>query len=194
MIKVGLTGNIGTGKSTIARIFESLGIPVYHADLEAKKMLEKESVKEYLLKKFGKDIFDQGFVDRKKLASQVFSNPKKLNELNAIIHPLVKKDLADFFFNKQHYSYAIQEAAILFESGFYKDFDKVILVTAPDELATKRVMQRDGVTDEEVAIRRSNQWDQDKKIELSDYMIENNEKELLIPQVLKIHKNLLSIK
>lgn len=192
MIKVGLTGNIGTGKTTVARIFESLGVPVYHADLQAKRMLEKASVKNELLIKFGKNVFDRDVVDKKKLASLVFNNTKKLNDLNAIIHPLVKQDLMDYFNRMNNYPYVIQEAAILFESGFYKDFDKVILVTASVELANKRVMQRDGIDIEEVDQRRSNQWNQAEKIELADFIIENDEEDLLIPQVLKIHQTLNS--
>lgn len=188
MIKVGLTGNIGTGKSTVARIFESLGIPIFHADRAARKMLELETVKKALLNKFGEVIFFQGNVDRKKLAGIVFSNKNKLHDLNAIIHPLVRKNLHDFFIQMKHHPYVIQEAAILFESGFNKEFDKVILVTSSEELANKRVMERDGIQLKEVELRRSNQWSQDKKITLSDYVIENNEKDLVIPQALKIHK------
>lgn len=194
MIKVGLTGNIGTGKSTVARIFESLGVPVYHADLEAKKMLDKDLLKRVLLTKFGKDIFYEGSVDRKKMADLVFNNKEKLNELNSIIHPLVKKDLEAFFIQKRSHPYVIQEAAILFESGFNKEFDKIILVTSSEELATRRVMERDGINSGEVQQRRANQWSQDKKISLSDYIIENNEQNMLIPQVLRVHENILAIK
>ena len=192
MIRAGLTGNIGTGKSTVAGIFEALGVPVYHADREAKKMLGKEQVKNDLLNKFGKEIFEKGEVDRKKLANLVFNDSEKLNYLNSIIHPLVRQDLEAFFNRKQHHPYVIQEAAILFESGFYRDFDKIILVTSPDELANKRVTLRDGITIQEVEQRRSNQWNQDKKAALSDFIIKNNETEMLIPQVLRIHDMLLA--
>ncbi len=194
MIKVGLTGNIGTGKSTVAKIFGSLGIPVYHADLEAKKMLETAAVKSKLLEKFGVDIFNQANVDRKKLANLVFDNPQKLKVLNSIIHPLVQKDLERFFSQKKNHPYVIQEAAILFESGFDKNFDKIILITSLKKLATKRVLDRDNIGSLEVEQRRSNQWSQEKKISLADFIIENNEKDMLIPQVLKIHEILLAIK
>jgi len=190
MIKVGLTGNIGTGKSTVAKIFESLGIPVYHADMEAKKMLKRDDVKQILRTKFGGNIFLHESVDRKKLADLVFKNAEKLNILNSIIHPLVKNHLAEFFVQMKHHSYVIQEAAILFESGFYKEFDKTILVTCSVELANKRIMNRDGVSQQEAEQRRSNQWSQERKINLADFIIENNEQDLLIPQVLKIHNTL----
>lgn len=190
MIKVGLTGNIGTGKSTVSLIFEALGVPVYNADIEAKKMLKKESVKKELLRSFGEEVFDGENIDRKKLANLVFNYSKKLQYLHSVIHPLVKTDLLDFFQKMQDFPYVIQEAAILFESGFYKDFDKTILVTSSDELATKRVMKRDRVSEQEVIQRRSNQWSQNKKIDLADFIIENDEKDLLVPQILKIHKSL----
>ncbi len=190
MIKVGITGNIGTGKSTVAKIFESLGIPVYHADMEAKKMLKRDDVKQILRTKFGGNIFLHESVDRKKLADLVFKNAEKLNILNSIIHPLVKNHLAEFFVQMKHHSYVIQEAAILFESGFYKEFDKTILVTCSVELANKRIMNRDGVSQQEAEQRRSNQWSQERKINLADFIIENNEQDLLIPQVLKIHNTL----
>lgn len=192
MIKVGLTGNIGTGKSTVAAIFESLGVPIYHADLEAKKMLKKASVKKALLEKFGEAVFFQGNIDRKKLAQLVFKDPEKLNDLNLVIHPLVKQDLSAFFKQHKDHQYVIQEAAILFESGFNKVFDKVILVTSSEKIATSRVMKRDDISRDEVIQRRANQWSQDKKIELADFVIENNETDLLIPQVLKIHHSLRS--
>lgn len=192
MIKVGLTGNIGTGKSTVAQIFESMGIPVYHADVEAKKMLEKAIVINEIVSRFGEGILVQDKIDRKKLADVVFNNPQKLEELNSIIHPLVKKDLEEFFQQKKAHPYVIQEAAILFESGFNMDFDKIILVTSSDELANKRVMLRDGVNISEVEQRRSNQWSQEKKIGLSDFIINNDESEMLLPQVLKIHEALLT--
>lgn len=192
MIKVGLTGNIGTGKSTVARIFESLGVPVYHADREAKRMLEETTVKEMLVIKFGVNIFENDQVDRKKLANVVFNNSKKLADLNAIIHPLVEKDLEHFFLLMKDHPYVIQEAAILFESGFDKNFDKIILVTSSEKIANSRVMKRDNVGLQEVEQRRANQWSQIRKIALSDYIIKNDEENMLIPQVLDIHQSLIS--
>ncbi|MCD4694799.1 MAG: dephospho-CoA kinase [Bacteroidales bacterium] len=194
MIKVGLTGNIGSGKSTVSKIFEVLGAPVYHADNNAKAFLCHQEVIDKLRNKFGDCIMSEGIIDRKKLAGIVFNNSKKLGFLNSIIHPLVKQDLIIWMNNMKHHPYIIQEAAILFESGFDKDFEKIILVISTDDLASKRVMMRDGISKHEVELRRSNQWRQDKKIGLADFIIENTEKDMLIPQVLKIHETLLSKK
>jgi dephospho-CoA kinase len=191
MIKVGLTGNIGTGKTTVARIFEVLGVPVFHADLVARELLEKSSVKQLVQDQFGKEIFINQMIDRKQLANLVFNDPKKLNILNSIIHPRVKAALLDWMNQNADHPYIIQEAAILFESGFYKDFDKVILVTSSVELANRRVMERDSIDLKSVEARRSNQWSQDKKEGLSDFIIRNDEDDMILPQVLEIHNKLL---
>lgn len=194
MLKVGLTGNIGSGKSTIARIFEVLGVPVYHADEEAKKFLNQTDVVDKLQKHFGDSILRDGEIDRKELAEVVFNDPEALSYLNSLIHPLVKNDLHEWMKEQKHHEYIVQEAAILFESGFYKDFDKVILVSCSEELANKRVMERDGVSEEEVVKRRRNQWNEGKKKQLSDFIVKNEEDKLIIPQVLEIHKKLLKNK
>lgn len=193
MIKVGLTGNIGAGKSTVAKVFETLGVPVYHADVEAKKFLNYPDVIKELIVQFGSELFTKGEVDRKKLSSLVFSDSVLLGKLNAIIHPLVKSDLEDWIIRNEMHLYIIQEAAILFESGFYKKFDKVILVHSPLELAAQRVMKRDNVSFEEIERRRDNQWSQERKSKLSDYIIYNDEKQLIIPQVLRIHSRFMGV-
>jgi dephospho-CoA kinase len=190
MIKVGLTGNIGSGKSTVARIFEIIGVPVYQADKEAKKFLSKPEVKKELKKEFGQAIFSGIEIDRKKLAEIVFNTKKSLNFLNSIIHPLVRKDFEDWCSNYSEEPYIIQEAAILFESGFYKFFDKTIVVSCPKEIAVMRVMERDITTGREVKERIKNQWEQEKKINLADFIIINDNEQLVIPQVLQIHKEL----
>jgi dephospho-CoA kinase len=192
MIKVGLTGNIGSGKSTVARIFEILSVPVYHADKEAKKFLSKPEVKQELKNEFGKTIFSGIEIDRKKLAEIVFNNKKSLNFLNSIIHPLVRTDFEDWCSNHSKAAYVIQEAAILFESGFNKFFDKTIVVSCPEEIAVKRVMERDSATEKEVVERMKNQWAQERKIQLADFIIENDNNSFVINQVLKIDKALRS--
>ncbi len=193
MIKVGLTGNIGSGKSTVARIFKVLGVPVYHADEESKKFLNEPGIQQVLVHKFGKEILSGSIINRKILAEIVFAQSESLDFLNSILHPLVKNDLALWIKKNLHFPYIIQEAAILFESGFYKEFDKIITVTCPGKLAVKRVMDRDDVTMAEVHKRMQNQWEQDKKVELSDFIIDNSNNFLVTPQVLKIHKELSSL-
>ncbi|MEZ5083225.1 MAG: dephospho-CoA kinase [Bacteroidales bacterium] len=192
MIKIGLTGNIGCGKSVVAKIFETLGVPVYHADLSARKFLDDNDIKNSLRSAFGDDIFDQDLINRNKLASIVFNDKSSLDYLNSLIHPKVKSDLNKWVQSKKEFPYIIQEAAILFESGFNREFDKVILVICPDDLAIQRVMKRDHISEAEVRRRQLNQWPQKQKITLSDYVINNDGNELLIPQVLTLHKQFIS--
>jgi dephospho-CoA kinase len=191
MIRIGLTGNIGTGKSTAARIFEILGVPVYHADKQAREILESELVKAQITELFGKQVLNPlNQVDRKALASIVFNDKDKLAALNNLIHPLVEADFSEWCEKFADQKYILQEAAILFESGFDRLFDATILVTAPEELCISRVMSRDGSSREMVSNRIQNQWSQDKKQELSDYVIVNDEIMMVIPQVLAIHQEL----
>jgi len=191
MLKIGLTGNIGSGKSTVARIFESLGVPVFHADEVAKKLLLQEEVSKDILNKFGKDVFTNNLPDKKKLASLVFNDTEALSYLNSVIHPRVRHELKEWFEDHSNYPYAIQEAAILFESGFEKEVDFIVFVSAPVELSIKRVVERDGLKTADVEKRLTHQWPQDKKIGLSDFVIQNDENHLLIPQVLEIHHKLI---
>jgi dephospho-CoA kinase len=190
MIRVGLTGNMGTGKSIVCRIFETLGIPVYHSDDEAKKFLTDPEIIQRLVKKFGKEILTGSVIDRKKMAAIVFNNENQLAYLNSVIHPLVKEDLLGWIKLHQSHSYIIQEAAILFESGFYKEFDKIIIVVSPTELAMNRIQQRDNLSPDDIRKRMKHQTDQDDKLKLCDFVIYNDEKHLLIPQVLEIHRKL----
>lgn len=190
MIKVGLTGNMGSGKSTVAEIFRVLGIPVYHADEEAKKFLGLKEVATELKQQFGEKVFDGNLIDKKKLAGLVFNDQKALEVLNSIIHPRVRKGLADWMTEHHRFPYVIQEAAILFESGFHAYFDRNILVACPENVAVGRVVQRDGVSEQEVRARLRNQWPEIKKRPLANYIIENDGSQLIIPQVLKIHLEL----
>ena len=191
MKRIGLTGNIGTGKTTIARIFEVLGVPVYHADIHARKILNSDNVKHQVALLFGKQLITvMNQVDRKALANIVFNDKDKLAELNNLIHPLVEEDFALWCEVHKNEPYILHEAAILFESGFNKLFDSTILVTAPEELCFARVMSRDGITKEMVLDRMQNQWPQEKKMELSEYLVVNDDQIMVIPQLLAIHKAL----
>jgi len=193
MKRIGLTGNIGTGKSTIARIFEILGVPVYHADLQARAMLESQKVIDQIGVLFGQHVLNSELqVDRKVLAAIVFSNKDKLAALNNIIHPAVEEDFANWCKLHIDRKYILHEAAILFESGFDRLFDENILVTAPVELCIDRVMKRDSITREMVMDRIQNQWPQEKKLELAQYNIINDEVMMVIPQVIAIHREILS--
>ena len=192
MIKIGLTGNIGSGKSTVARIFNVLGIPVYNSDEKAKEFLHTEEVKENLVMKFGPSILNGLEIDRRELANIVFNDKEALDFLNSMIHPLVRKDFEDWCISNNKVPYVIQEAAILFESGFDKLFDKTIVVSCPEEITVDRVMKRDKVSELAVKERMKNQWSQEKKKELSDFIVYNDNEQLLVPQVLKIHKELIS--
>ena len=191
MKRIGLTGNIGTGKSTVAGIFEILGVPVYHADKKAREIVESKIVTEQITVLFGTQVLNKQLeIDRKALASIVFNDKDKLVSLNNLIHPLVEDDFLHWCENKIDQDYIIQEAAILFESGFDRLFDFTILVTAPEELCINRVMARDAITREMVSDRIRNQWSQEKKLEIADYVIINDEISMVIPQVLAIHREL----
>jgi dephospho-CoA kinase len=194
MIKVGITGGMGSGKSTVAKVFEVLGIPVYYADDAAKRLMNEDAVlKEKLVLAFGKDTYTGGTLNRTYLSSLVFNNPEKLQLLNTIVHPATIAD-ADKWMQQQTTPYVLKETALLFESGAAKHLDKVIGVYAPAPLRIKRVIQRDNISEEDVIARMSKQMDEDEKMRLCDYIITNDEQELVIPQVLKIHEMLLALK
>lgn len=193
MIRIGLTGGIGSGKSTVAKVFEVLGIPVYYADDAAKKLMnEDEELKEKIKKEFGESIYKEEKLDRKKLADIVFTSPEKLNLLNALVHPATLKD-AEKWMQEQTSHYCIKEAALIFESGAHEHLDYVIGVTAPAPLRILRTMQRDGVTKEEVFARMDKQMDETIKMKLCDFVIQNDEQEMILPQVLALHEKLLSL-
>jgi dephospho-CoA kinase len=192
MLKIGLTGNIGSGKSTVAGIFKILGIAVYHADTEAKKFLQQQIVIEQLIVQFGDKILTEDIIDRAKLAQLVFNDKRALDFLNQLIHPLVKTDFEQWMASLEAKSpYVVQEAAILFESSFEKYVDKTILVTAPLHLRMNRVMERDHISAAMFMQREANQWTEDKKTELASFVIVNDDTKLLIPQLMEIHQKLL---
>jgi len=187
MLKIGLTGGIGSGKTTVAKIFEVLGIPVYYADDAARNLMNtNEELKAAIIKNFGKETYRDGELNRKYLASIVFNNKEKLELLNALTHPVTIAD-AEQWINRQASPYIIKEAALLFESGAAERLDYVIGVYAPQHIRVKRVMDRDGLPTEEVMKRISRQIDEEMKMKLCDFVITNNEEKLVIPQVLELH-------
>ncbi|NND93543.1 MAG: dephospho-CoA kinase [Flavobacteriales bacterium] len=198
MIRVGLTGGIGSGKSTVASIFSILGIPIYYADLRAKHLLATDmDLKESVITEFGKGILgEDGGVDRKALAELVFNDEEKLSKLNAIIHPAVGRDYRAWCEATAvgSYPYTIKEAAILFETGGYREMDTNILVTAPEEIRIERVVVRDGVSADDVRSRMDRQWSEMEKIPLADHIITNDNKHSLIEQVIQLHRNLSGIR
>lgn len=194
MRKVGLTGNIGSGKSLVSEIFSILGIPVYHADQESKKFLADPVVKEKILTLFGKGVFSESSeIDRTALATRVFSDDKALADLDSILHPMVLHDFTQWCKAFREYPYIIHEAAIIFESGIAGLFDKIIHVSCPKETAIERVMKRDGIDGSSVLQRIRFQMEDYKKAGLSDFVINNDGSEMIIPQVLSIHRLLSEI-
>ena len=188
MKKIGLTGGIGSGKTYVSKVFESLGIPVFNADIEAKKLMSSSSELIQSIKyEFGNDIFDDYILNTKKLASIVFSDTEKLRKLNSLVHPIVKQEFL-VWQSKKKSTYVIKEAAILFESDSYKALDAVICVTAPINLRIDRVKLRDGYSYCEIKNRIENQISQEKKESLSDFIIVNDGVKSLLPQILKIHQ------
>ncbi|MEQ8324306.1 MAG: dephospho-CoA kinase [Vicingaceae bacterium] len=193
MLNIGLTGGIGSGKSTIASIFKDLHIPVYQADQRAKELMQEDkSLIRGIISEFGPESYVDGKLNRRHLASIVFQNQVKLSQLNALVHPAVKMDYKTWA-NKQDAPYNIREAAILFESGSDKDCDYVIFVKAEESVRIERVMQRDGVDKLAVLARMKNQWDEGRKEKLADFVIRNNDNDDLVAQVGELHRKLLTL-
>lgn len=195
MLKVGITGGIGSGKTTVCKVFKILGVPVYNADIEAKKILDNdEEVKANTLQVFGNEILGKnGFIERPQLAGIVFKDPEKLKHLNNIIHPAVARHFETWLETSQSANYILKEAAILFESNSNKMLDKIITVVAPTELRIKRAMERDNTKRETIEQRINNQMSDEEKVKRSNYVINNDEMELLIPQIIKIHQQLCNL-
>ena len=192
MKKIGITGGIGSGKTYVASVFQSLGIPIFNADIQAKKIMTSSRKLIKLLKEeFGNDIYKDSDLNKEKLASIVFSNSDKLQKLNSLVHPIVKEEFNNWC-KKQTSPYVIKEAAILFESNSHIGLDAVICVSAPLDLRMRRLLNRDDYSKKEIKKRIENQISQEEKEKLSDYIIVNDEKELLLPKIIKIHKELFS--
>ncbi|MBF4515375.1 dephospho-CoA kinase [Flavobacterium sp. ANB] len=190
---IGLTGGIGSGKTTIANYFSELGVPVYIADDGAKKVMQSESIINEIKKVFGEGLFENDILNRAKLAEIVFNDKDKLAQLNAIVHPAVKNDFEVWLLQHKNYEYIIYEVAILFESGRYKDCDLIITVTAPEETRIERVLKRDNTTREQVLSRMQMQWSDENRISRSNFVINNDNLKNARKEVVKILK-ILNIK
>lgn len=193
VLKIGLTGGIGSGKTTVAKIFELLEVPVYYADEASKRLYHSNrELKTSLINHFGEEVYSGDQLNRSKLAAIVFNDPSKLEILNNLVHPLTIKD-AEEWMQQQTAPYIVKEAALLFEAGSASGLDYIIGVSAPQHLRIKRVMDRDDITREEVLSRMQRQMDEEIKILLCDFVIKNDEQELVIPQVLALHEKFLEM-
>ncbi len=188
---VGLTGGIGSGKSTVAKLFGVMGVPVYNSDNRAKEMYYKPEVKEQVIRLLGSDAYDaEGKLDIKHVSKSIFGNSEFLSKINAIIHPAVDTDFRDFIVKHSAHKVLIKESALLFETGIYKKMDKTILVVSPLELKIARVQARDNISTEEIMKRVNHQLPDEEKIPISDFVIKNDEVTGLIPQVVEVFEKL----
>lgn len=193
MIKVGLTGGIGSGKSLVARLFASLGIPVFYADHEARTLMHThQGIVNQLQALFGSAIYSGGQLNKSLLAEIIFSNPAAREQVNQIVHPVVFDHFNNWIIQHSDYPYVIKEAAILFETGANAALDKVIVVSAPEALRYVRIVRRDGLTASRIRERMQAQWPDERKLALADFILINDEVQLVMPQVLNIHRQLLS--
>ena len=191
-VTIGITGGIGSGKSTVCKLFRMLRVPVFEADRVAKELLDTHpEIKSGLIHQFGKSIYtENGTVDRKKLAEIIFNNKIQLKKMNELVHPVVRELFNKWVKKHEQHPYVIHEAAILFESGFYKMMDYTILVSAPREQRINWVMKRDGVSRQQVEERMKNQMPDEVKQKLAHIVLLNDNHNLLIPKILKIDKNI----
>ncbi|NNC62678.1 MAG: dephospho-CoA kinase [Eudoraea sp.] len=191
MKKVGLTGGMGSGKTTVAKMFKELGIPVYNSDLEARRIMnENIEVRKAVKALFGDNAYENDQLNRAFIAKKVFGNSALLEELNKVVHPAVRKDFRDWA-ARQSAPYVIQEAAILFESGGHEHFDHMILVTAPKKTRIIRIKQRDQLSEKDILERMKHQWSEKRKKALADYVIHNSDLLGTNKKVRKIHEELI---
>jgi dephospho-CoA kinase len=191
MLNVGITGGIGSGKTTVCCIFEAMGVPVFYADIKAKQLYDKPDIYQKVQEMFGLTVFTDGVIDKKKLASRVFSDKDALQKLNDLIHPVVSAMYDKWSLQYTDKPYVIEEAALLFESGIYKKFDVNVLVTAPVEIRINRIMQRDNNSREAVIQRMENQMSDEEKKLLANKTIINDGSIMVMPQIIKLHSELI---
>jgi dephospho-CoA kinase len=189
MLKVAITGGIGSGKSIVCRVFQHLGVPVFFSDKEAKELVNRDPlIRSRLISHFGNDIYLDEGINRKLMASIIFNDPLALQTMNSIVHPVLKQKFYQWTRLQKGCKYVIMEVAILFESKSEKEFDKIITVYAPEDLKIKRSMHRDNCTADEIKERMNNQYDDHFKMQHSDFVIVNDDSTLVLPQILKIHE------
>lgn len=188
MKRIGITGNIGSGKSYVCKIFENLGIPVFYSDDETKKLYLTPSVKELIINRFGQEVyFDDGTLNRKLLSYLLFKNEEAMRFIESVLYPALNQHF-DEWCEQQNSPYVLYESAILFEKNYLKYFDKIIFVSAPEDIRLQRVMLRDDCTEENVRSRMRLQLAEDVKISKSDFVVYNDGTKPVEPQVLKINK------
>lgn len=190
MLKIGITGGIGSGKSTICNLFRNLGVPIFSSDEEGRKILnEDEEVREEIKKLYGQDMFhSNGEIDRPRLASLVFSDPTAMENVVNLVHPKVQAKYEKWCVKNESSPYTLKEAAILFESGYYHDLDKIINVFAPKEVRMERVIKRDKSIKEEVMKRMRFQYTDEERNKLADFILMNEDLDSLLPQVMELHE------
>jgi dephospho-CoA kinase len=192
-MKLGVTGGIGSGKTSVCKVFNVLGIPVFSADYEARKIMDSdEEIIEKVKTISGKNVYSSGYLNRVELAQLIFNNEKLLGEINAVVHPVVLEKFIAWEISATS-PYVIMEAAILFESGASELVDRVVSVVAPVEERIERVIRRNSLTREQVLDRIKNQMEDDERIRLSDYVIYNSEHEMVIPAIIHIHEEMLAL-
>lgn len=194
MRKVGITGNMGSGKSLVCSIFKSLDIPVFDTDQQTKQLYDESNIRLKIQKQFGKSVYQaDGKLNKAKLAQLIFNDPFAMQFIRELMYPRLHKRFNEWAKEQQNSQcpYVLYEAALIFENDFQSHFDFTILITAPEALRVERIKERDKLADSEIRQRMDHQWPETKKLELADFVIQNDGKTMLIPQVLEVHKKLL---
>jgi dephospho-CoA kinase len=193
LLKIGITGGIGSGKTLVSKVFSLLNVPVYNADDQAKFILNNhKDVIQKVQQTFGKESYREGLLDSFYISHQVFNDPQKLEILNGIVHPEVGLDFKKWCTLYSGFPYVLKEAALLYEAGSYKDLDKIIVVNAPEGIRIRRVLQRDPQrTEASVKAIMEKQWPEDEKLKRADHVIFNDEKNMVIPQVIYLHQQFI---
>ncbi|MFA5244754.1 MAG: dephospho-CoA kinase [Pedobacter sp.] len=193
MFRIGITGGIGSGKTTVCKVFELLGIPVFYADSIAKSIMHTDAeLKDQIIRVFGKDSYSEnGDLDRAYISSIVFKDEAELQKLNSLVHPAVFRAFDLWVSEQVNVPYVMKEAALLFESDSYKMCDQTILVLAPEEIRIARVTERDKISEDEVKLRMKKQWPDAEKQKLANYILRNDESHLLIPEIIDLHRQFI---